>query len=67
MTIHGFRSLVQGVLILVFSAVTYWVSAPIGLGLLVFMGVMKIQESKTNWCPSDPIAKLIGVKKSPNA
>ena len=67
MTIHGFRSRVQGVLILVFSVVTYWVSAPIGLGPLVFMGVMKPQGSKTSWSPSEPIAQLIGVKKSSNA
>ena len=44
-------------------AVAVWVSAPVGLGLLAFMGIMKIQESRTNWCPSDPVFKSLGIKK----
>jgi len=63
MFIENARSLVQGTLLLVFAAVAYWVSVPVGLGLVVFMGVMKLQESKTNWCPSDPVLRTIGMKK----
>ena len=63
MYVENYRSLVQGILILVLTAVAYWVSQPIGLGLLAFIGVMKLQESRTNWCPSDPVLKIMGVKK----
>lgn len=63
MYIENYRSVLQGVFILILAAVTYWVSAPVGLGLLAFMGVMKIQEGKTNWCPSDPVLKMMGLKK----
>jgi hypothetical protein len=63
MYVENYRSLVQGILILVLTAVAYWVSQPIGLGLLAFIGVMKLQESRTNWCPSDPIFKIMGIKK----
>ena len=61
--VENYRSLVQGILILILTAVAYWVSLPIGLGLLAFMGVMKLQESRTNWCPSDPVFKAVGIKK----
>ena len=57
------RALVQGLMTLVFVAIAYWVSLPIGLALLAFMGVMRIQESVTDWCPSDVVLRLIGLKK----
>ena len=57
------RALVQGIMILVFAAVTYWVSVPVGLALLVFMGLVRIQESVTDWCPSDVVLKPMGLKK----
>ena len=63
MYVENYRSLVQGILILALTAVAYWVSQPIGLGLLAFVGVMKLQESRTNWCPSDPVFKMMGIKK----
>ena len=63
MYVENYRSLTQGILILALAAVAYWVSQPIGLGLLALVGVMKIQESRTNWCPSDPVFKIMGIKK----
>ncbi len=63
MYVENYRSLIQGILILVLTAVAYWVNQPIGLGLLAFMGLMKLQESRTNWCPSDPVLKSMGLKK----
>ena len=57
------RALVQGIMILVFTAIAYWVSVPIGLALLVFMGLVRIQESVTDWCPSDVVLKPMGLKK----
>ena len=67
MYIENYRSLVQGILILILTAVAYWVSQPIGLGLLALVGVMKLQESRTNWCPSDPVFKIMGLKKRTGA
>lgn len=63
MYVENVRSMVQGILILALAGIAYWVSLPLGLGLLAFMGIMKLQESRTNWCPSDPILKGIGLKK----
>jgi hypothetical protein len=62
-SIENARSLVQGVLLLVFAAIAYWVSLPMGLGLVAFMGIMKIQECRSNWCPSDPVLRSMGMKK----
>ncbi len=63
MHLENGRALVQGIMILVFAAIAFWVSLPIGLGLVVFMGVMKLQESFTDWCPSDLFLRPIGLKK----
>jgi hypothetical protein len=30
---------------------------------MAFMGLMRIQESVTDWCPSDLILKPMGLKK----
>jgi hypothetical protein len=67
MYIENYRSAIQGILILILSAIAYWVSLPVGLGLLAFMGIMKLQESRTNWCPSDPVLKMAGLKKRSEA
>ncbi|MBX7244424.1 MAG: DUF2892 domain-containing protein [Candidatus Sumerlaeaceae bacterium] len=63
MCVERARALLQGILLLVFAAITYWVNAHVGLGLIVFMGIMKIQESQTNWCPSDALFKSLGLQK----
>jgi len=63
MYLENGRALVQGIMILVFTSIAYWVSLPVGLGLLVFMGIMRIQESVTDWCPSDLMLKALGLKK----
>jgi hypothetical protein len=63
MYLESARALLQGIILLVFAAVAYWVSLPIGLGLVAFMGVMKIQESATDWCPSDLFFRPMGLKK----
>ena len=62
--IENARAMVQGILLLLlFAAIAYWVSVPVGLGLVAFMGIMKIQESKSDWCPSDPVLRSLGLKK----
>lgn len=50
-------------MLLVFAAIAYWVSLPVGLGLVSFMGVMKLQESVTDWCPSDVFLRPMGLRK----
>lgn len=57
------RALVQGMLMLIFSAIAHWVSSPVGLALLSFMGVMRIQESVTDWCPSDLVLRPMGLER----
>lgn len=63
MTLEKGRDLAQGIMLLVFVAIAVWVSEPWGLGLLVFLGVMKLQEPVTNWCPSDLFLRPLGLKK----
>lgn len=63
MYLESGRASVQGIMLLVFAAIAYWVSLPIGLGLVAFMGVMKLQEGVTDWCPSDLFLRPMGLKK----
>jgi hypothetical protein len=63
MYLENGRALVQGIMLLVFAAIAYWVSLPVGLALVAFMGVIRLQESVTNWCPSDLILRPMGLKK----
>lgn len=67
MSLESARALLQGVMLLVFAAIAYWVNLVVGLALVGFMGVMKIQESRTNWCPSDPMLRAMGFKKRTEA
>lgn len=53
----------QGIMILVFASIADWVSLPIGLALVTFMGVMRLQESVTDWCPSDLFLRSLGLEK----
>ncbi|MBI3944283.1 MAG: hypothetical protein HY321_00010 [Armatimonadetes bacterium] len=63
MYLENARALLQGVLLLVFATIAYWVSLRIGVGLVALMGVMKIQESRTGWCPSDVFFRPMGLKR----
>ncbi len=63
MYLENGRALMQGTMILVFAAIAYWVSLPVGLALVAFMGLMRIQESLTDWCPSDLFLRPVGLKK----
>jgi hypothetical protein len=67
MYLENGRALVQGIMILVFAAIAYWVSLPIGLALVAFIGIMRIQESRTDWCPSDLFLRPMGLKKRSEA
>lgn len=63
MSLERGRNIVQGIMILVFAAIALWVSQPVGLALVAFMGVMKLQESVSDWCPSDLFLRPLGLKK----
>ena len=63
MSLERGRNIAQGVMILAFVAIALWVSKPAGLILVAFMGVMKLQESVTDWCPSDLFLRPLGCKK----
>jgi hypothetical protein len=54
-------------MILVSAAVAYWVSLPIGMALVVFVGVVRLQESLTDWCPSDLLLRPMGLRKKQEA
>lgn len=57
------RNLFRGALILVSTALAYWVNLEIGLALAVFVGVMTLQSVITDWCPADLILRPLGLKK----
>lgn len=63
MYLENGRALLQGIMVLIFAAIAYWVNLTIGLALVVFMGVMILQSAFTDWCPSDLILRPIGLKK----
>lgn len=63
MSLEAGRAMMQGIMILIFAAVANWVSAPVGLGLVGFVGLMKLQEAVTDWCPSDLLFKPMGLKR----
>ena len=63
MYLENGRVLMQGIMLLVSAAIAYFVSLPLGLALVAFIGVSKLQESVTDWCPSDIFLRPMGLKK----
>ena len=63
MYLENGRDIVRGILILVFTAVAYWVDLVTGLALVAFMGVMILQSAFTDWCPADLILRPMGLKR----
>lgn len=63
MYLENGRVLFQGIMVLIFAAIAYWVNLTIGLVLVAFMGVMILQSAFTNWCPSDLILRPMGLKR----
>lgn len=63
MHIENCRALLQGIVILVFAAIAYWVNLNIGLALIALMGLMILQSAFTDWCPSDLFLRPMGLKK----
>ena len=65
MDLKNGRDIIRGILILIFTAVTYWNDLTTGLLLVVFMGVMILQSAFTDWCPADLFLRPIGLKRRP--
>jgi Protein of unknown function (DUF2892) len=63
MYLENSRNLFRGVLILIFTAIAFWVDRITGLLLITFMGLMILQSAFTNWCPADLILRPMGLKK----
>lgn len=63
MYLESGRAMAQGILILIFAAIAYWVNLTIGLALVAFMGLMILQSAFTDWCPSDLFLRPMGLKK----
>ena len=63
MSLESGRALMQGIMILVFTAIAFWVSMPVGLAVLAVLGLLRLQEVRTDWCPSDLFLKPLGCKR----
>jgi hypothetical protein len=63
MYIENARDLFRGILILISAAVAWWVDLTAGLALAVFVGVMTLQSTWTDWCAVDLILRPMGLKK----
>ncbi len=63
MHLESGRALMQGIMVLIFAAIAYWVDFAIGLALVALMGLMILQSAFTDWCPSDLFLRAIGLKK----
>ena len=62
MYLENGRDLVRAILILIFSAIAYWIDLVLGLALVAFMGMMILQSVWTDWCPADLFLKPLGMK-----
>jgi len=63
MYLENGRAVAQGIMILIFAAIAYWVDVSIGLALVAFMGLMILQGAFSDWCPSDLFLRPMGLKK----
>lgn len=63
MYLENGRAIMQGIMVLIFAAIAYWVDLTIGLVLVAFIGVMILQSAFTDWCPSDLFLRPMGLKK----
>jgi hypothetical protein len=65
MYLENGRTMVQGIMVLIFATIAFLVDTTLGLGLVAIMGLLILQSSFTNWCPVDLILRSIGFKKKP--
>jgi hypothetical protein len=63
MYLENARAIGQGIMLLIFAAIAYWVNLAIGLALVALIGLLILQSAFTDWCPTDPLWRLMGCKK----
>ncbi|HET7707606.1 MAG TPA: DUF2892 domain-containing protein [Thermoanaerobaculia bacterium] len=64
MTVERLVRLFAGIVVLITVAGGYWIS-PWFFLLTALMGANLLQSGFTNWCPSMPLLRNLGVKDSP--
>ena len=62
MYLENGRDIFRGTLLLIFTAIAFWVDLTVGLVLISLMGVMILQSAFTNWCPADLLLRPMGLK-----
>ena len=67
MCLENGRDIFRSILILIFTAIAYWINLAIGLALVTFIGLMILQSAFTDWCPADLILRPLGLKKKQEA
>ena len=64
MNVERLVRLFAGIVVLITVAGGYWIS-PWFLLLTALMGANLLQSGFTNWCPSMPLLRSLGVRSSP--
>lgn len=62
MYLENGRDIFRGVLLLICTAIAYWINLTTGLVLVALMGVIILQSAVTNWCPADLFLRPMGLK-----
>ena len=62
MYLENGRDIFRGMLILISTAIAFWVDLTFGLVLIALMGVMILQSAFSNWCPADLLLRPMGLK-----
>jgi hypothetical protein len=50
-------------MVLTFVAVAAFIHLEVGLILITIMGVLRLQQSVSDWCVPDPFLRRLGMKK----
>ena len=62
MYLENGRDIFRSILILISTAIAFWVDLTFGLVLIALMGVMILQSAFSNWCPADLLLRPLGLK-----
>ncbi len=63
MTVESALRMLAGLMVLISLGLAHWFS-PYWLLLAAFVGLNLIQSGFTNWCPSMPILRAMGLRDS---
>ena len=62
MYLENGRDISRGILLLICTAIAFWVDLTTGLVLISLTGVMILQSAFTNWGPADLLLRPLGLK-----